>query len=174
MNEKISALLDGELRERERDEVLRYISRDPELADVWSRYHLYRAILREETVVHVPNLTHKITEQLALESGSEKHDHKTAFAPIRTIFDRPRPLVAIAASLIAATVLVVFMNTYIPSKLPQGTLATVNTTKSTWEMDLENEDTLNGFLVEHGEFVPASGMNGLMAYAKFVSYDSGQ
>lgn len=31
---------------------------------------------------------------------------------------------------------------------------------------------LNAMLVEHAEFVPASGMNGLTAYARFVSYDS--
>ena len=40
--------------------------------------------------------------------------------------------------------------------------------------DAEVERTLNAFLVEHGEFNPMSGMNGLMAYAKFVSYDAGE
>jgi len=42
-----------------------------------------------------------------------------------------------------------------------------------WETSTPDvEQTLNAFLVEHGEFAPQSGMNGLMAYAKFVSYDS--
>jgi|GEM_PF-872767 len=31
---------------------------------------------------------------------------------------------------------------------------------------------LNALLVEHAEFVPASGMNGLSAYVRFVSYDN--
>ncbi len=36
----------------------------------------------------------------------------------------------------------------------------------------DHEHALNAFLVEHGEFTPMPNMNGLMAYAKFVSYDS--
>ena len=36
------------------------------------------------------------------------------------------------------------------------------------------EHALNTFLVEHGEFTTMSSMNGLMSYAKFVSYDTSE
>ena len=29
------------------------------------------------------------------------------------------------------------------------------------------------YLVEHNEFMPTSGMNGVMSYGRFVSYDNG-
>jgi hypothetical protein len=36
------------------------------------------------------------------------------------------------------------------------------------------ENTLNAYLVEHGEFSASPGLNGLTSYARFVSYDAGQ
>ena len=36
------------------------------------------------------------------------------------------------------------------------------------------EDNLNAYLVEHSEFSPTSGMNGVMSYVRFVGYDSEQ
>ena len=42
-----------------------------------------------------------------------------------------------------------------------------------WDTDVAaHENDLNSLLVEHGEFMPPPGLNGLMAYAKFVSYDA--
>lgn len=36
--------------------------------------------------------------------------------------------------------------------------------------DVEND--LNMYLVQHSEFTPATGMNGVMSYVRFVGYDT--
>jgi len=171
MKEKISALLDGELEGSEQDDVLRQISRDPELSGVWSRYHLYRAVFREEEAVnHNPHLTNRIIDCLS-EATVEHEDNVYALNKVAGAkWSRWRPGLAIAASLIVATALAVFVRDLADVGKATSTLALND--KTTWEMNLDNEDTLNRFLVEHGEFTPPSGMNGLIAYAKFVSYDS--
>lgn len=44
--EEISALMDGELDEARRTEVIDAIAEDDELRDLWRRYHLTRGTLR--------------------------------------------------------------------------------------------------------------------------------
>ena len=36
----------------------------------------------------------------------------------------------------------------------------------------EAESALNAYLVEHNEFAPTSGMNGMLPYVRVVGYDS--
>lgn len=179
MSEKISALLDGELNDQEREEALREISRDPALADTWSRYHLYRAAFQEESVNHNPALLERIARRLnteVIETIELDPDHSvTEKQNVVEIVGRAgvskRPVFAIAASLVAATMLAVFMASYTPTN-PTPPLIVELQSNTKWEMDREHEDELNGFLVRHGEFTPASGMNGLTSYARFVSYDA--
>lgn len=176
MSEKVSALLDGELSGQERDEVLRQISRDTELAAAWSRYHLIGAVIREESINHNSRLLDKIVSSLHAEPSVDQDNENDpasgkviALPPLRE--RRKRTVLAIAASLVAVTTLAVFMTSNTPTYLSTPLVVDLES-QTKWEKDLEHEDALNGFLVEHGEFTPASGMNGLASYAKFVSYDS--
>lgn len=179
MSEKLSALLDGELSDQEREQALREISRDPALADTWSRYHLYRAVFQEESVNHNPALLERIVHRLkteVVETMEPDPDHSPAedqnvVELVGRASVSKRPVFAIAASLVAATILAVFMASYTPTK-PAPPLIVELESNTKWEMDREHEDELNGFLVRHGEFTPASGMNGLTSYARFVSYDA--
>ncbi len=175
MREKLSALLDDELHADERDEVVRHVSRDNDLNELWGRYHLYRAVFREESFIYNSGLKEKLALQFPLHRESEKNDDSVVKFKQRQAKhpagDR-RPVFAIAASLLLATAVAVFSTYLVPTVPAPGDIALVEQ-KTKWEMDREHEDTLNGFLVEHGEFISAPGMNGLMGYAKFVSYDSG-
>ena len=53
---------------------------------------------------------------------------------------------------------------------PQGWLAPQHATR--WSVSSPDmEQTMNSFLVEHGEFSGAHGINGLTSYVRFVGYD---
>jgi len=164
MREKLSALQDSELHADELHETLRTLRNDPELLGVWQRYHVIGSVLRNEWSAHYPGLTERIIEKVA------KDNTQGGRAGFSISW---RPALAMAASLVAVTIVAVYSMTLGPKLSGQGLLA--GTDKATkWEVGRENEEALNTFLVEHGEFTPASGMNGLTAYAKFVSYDVGR
>lgn len=173
MREKLSALLDDELHADERDEVVRHVSRDNELSELWGRYHLYRAVFREDSFIYESGLKEKLEGKFERYKDSGTKDDSV----VELQFDKRRnsdrrPVLAIAASLVLATAVAVYSIYLVPTSPTPGDIALVEQATK-WEMDRQHEDTLNGFLVEHGEFISASGMNGLMGYAKFVSYDSG-
>lgn len=171
MREKISALLDEELDHDEQEEVLHTIGRDPELSATWARYHLIRAVVRNETVVHTPNLSERMKTVLHDEQQTQPRPMSRPFSTGRWL-----PGVALAVSvagLIAFSWLTIWPTQKAPAPGEDRVAVVDQTTK--WETSTPAlENTLNAFLVEHGEFTPMSNMNGLMAYAKFVSYDGAE
>lgn len=54
IREQLSALMDGELSRDETRFLLRRIDADPELAAVWSRYQMARAVLKREPIADAP------------------------------------------------------------------------------------------------------------------------
>jgi len=176
MLEKISALLDGELKHSERDQALTQVCKDEELAKAWYRYHLIRAAFRNEPAIHHPALVDRIASVIQGERIEDHwEDHRGLDKGIAYSSVRWRPTLAIAASLVLATGIAIFSLKLVP--LPVGDVAQSQVAERGTKWDTahpDHEDALNAFLVEHGEFTPASGMNGLMAYAKFVSYDASE
>lgn len=167
MHEKISALLDDELNGSEQDEILKAISCDTCLSETWQRYHLIRAALRAESIAHVCRLPERMAPLLSSKTAQAR---KLPSATINWV-----PGLALAASIAGLAGLGLF---YTMGETTLEHSARVNQVVQVdqgtkWETSTPDvEQTLNAFLVEHGEFAPQSGMNGLMAYAKFVSYDS--
>lgn len=168
--EKISALLDDELDSSEQDHVLDMISGAPALADTWQRYHLIRAVVRKEAIVHISDLPDRVAP--ALGSNVE---------PLRRPESRSRsasrwlPGLAIAASvagLISVGLFAFLPGTDIRDSANPIRVADVKQGTKWDAVSPDHEHALNAFLVEHGEFTPMPNMNGLMAYAKFVSYNS--
>ncbi len=170
MREKISALLDDELSGSEQDNVLKAISCDTCLSETWQRYHLIRAALRAESIVHVHHLPERMAPLLSGKTAQARKRPAVSSAPIKWV-----PGLALAASIAGLAGLGLFytmgQTTFDqPARVNQVVQADQGTQ---WESSTPDvEQMLNAFLVEHGEFAPPSGMNGLMAYAKFVSYDS--
>ena len=69
MKETISALVDGEVNDIERQQALRALGDDPALRGQWERYHLAGAALRRELdVVVSPGLADRIRAQLGAEA----------------------------------------------------------------------------------------------------------
>lgn len=176
MKEEISALVDGELEYHKQDELLRKISRDTDLSNLWYRYHLISAAFGKESTVHAPSLANYVTESV----------HKTPLehlkSPVRSTSEikrkgrkKIRPM-AIAASIMALTTfgLYVANQNFGILSVDSGVDAVAIVDRVTrWDnANPKHEDHLNALLVEHGEFTSMSGLNGLISYAKFVSYDA--
>lgn len=170
MNEKISAFLDGEAEPEEATRLMRRLRSDPALKQVWSRYHLIGAVIRNEEIWSGRDMHRRIEMKLEQEP--------THLAPgpdrrngIKQLSAKALPL-ALAASIGALAVLAFQFSHF---STPTSTLQLASESPTRWRTPQpEMETTLNAFLVEHGEFTPSSGMNGLMSYAKFVSYDASQ
>ncbi len=173
MTEKVSAAVDaapGEKHER----VLEQVSKDAGLRRKWERYHLIGALMRREAGVNVC-AGGGLAERIAAAVDAEP----TCLAPEAAARGRRLPVFnrdffKTAAGLAAAAALgAVAVLGLQPAQDPEPQLLAEHVTR--WQTDQpEHEADLNALLVEHGEFTPPSGMNGLMAYARFVSYDTGR
>ncbi len=66
MNEHLSALVDNELDELEEHRVLAALASDATLRDVWERYNLVRAALRQDLEFVVPrDLARRVAQRIA-------------------------------------------------------------------------------------------------------------
>lgn len=170
IHEKISALLDDEVDLLEQDDILVAMRDDSSLANAWQRYHLIRAAVRREAIIHLPDLPEKMAPVL----GSSVKRVRS-LPPKRPTALKWIPGLALAASIAGIVGLGLFsflpgLESGDPGRDAQVVEMDQGTKWETTSPDLEH--TLNAFLVEHGEFTPMPNMNGLMAYARFVSYDS--
>lgn len=167
MKENISALLDGEGTELESERALRALGADAALRATWERYHLASAAIRRELdVVVSPGLAGRIHECLR---------HETQIEATRRFFT-PRLLKFSAGLAIAASVATVSLLNLPPPVSPSVPIARQATGKSTVadarQTPPEQRSALNPYLVQHGEFTPAAGMNGMLSYVRVVGRDS--
>ncbi len=177
MNEKISALLDDELSKRDRDRTVKMIGSDAELSRLWHRYNIIGAVCRREIATLNPGLVHRVAQLVGQDQSddSKTRPSKPKEWPWRFAW---APVTAIAVSVVALVAGGVFVLKPNETKFNGAqTTASVpvaaNATR--WENAIpEHEAQLNALLVEHGEFTPMTGLNGLISYAKFVSYDAKQ
>lgn len=170
MNEQISAFLDGEADRDEAVEATQRLGRDANRRQAWARYHLIGAAIRNEPAFPCSDLHERISQEIANEP-TQLAPRSANTGAMKRLSSKFLPL-AVAAS-IGALAVVGFQARDVvdPANRPQ--LAKQGLTR--WQTPQpEMETTLNAFLVEHGEFTSASGMNGLISYAKFVSYDADQ
>jgi len=168
MKENISALLDGEGNDLERERALRALSADPALRGAWERYHLASAAIRRELDVMVsPGLADRIHERLQHEVQND--ERRRPLAPRALKFTAG---LAIAASV--ATVAILNLPPLVsPSAVPVARHATVkNTVADARQTPPAQQSALSPYLVQHGEFTPAAGMNGMLSYVRVIGRDS--
>lgn len=169
MKENISALLDGETNDLERERTLRALSSDPTLCATWERYHLVgTAIRRELEVMAGPGCSARIREQLRDE---------TPLRPGRGAFLRSRQAMKFGAgAAIAATVAAVAILNLTPAQMPTSNLLAKrpasNALTDARQARPEQRNALNPYLIQHGEFTPAAGMNGMLSYVRVVGRNS--
>ena len=164
MNEKLSALMDSELTQKDQEEELDRVLSDSSLRESWQRYHLASAVLKDQA----QNLSSGFADRVAAAVNEEA----TVVAPGalrqpgRFSSVKVNRYVALAASLAAISILALqFIQPLQDSEEPS---AVAEAPPVQWR-DMNNTNRLTQYLVEHGEFTRPSGMNGLTAYAKFVA-----
>lgn len=176
MSEKLSALIDNELDDLERERALKELGRDSELVEAWSRYHIIGLAMRGDQVSPGVDLADRVAQHLHSETapapGSRGERSRGAWLG-------SAGNLALAASmavvLVAGGVILGLQDERPARNVASGADARVMFADEAtrWDgADPGAEDALNALLIEHGEFTSASGMNGLTAYTKFVAYDS--
>jgi sigma-E factor negative regulatory protein RseA len=173
MKEKISELLDDELNDLEHYRLMQTLEDNRELCGVWERYHLMRAVLRKELDIMVsPGLAERIGESI-------RADQLYSAQPAGRSFRFPRYSRAAAGLAIAASVAMVAIFTLQPlppAGTPESSVAlqkspTLITVSAPSKLAKSPRlGTLNTYLVEHSEFTPNAGMNGMMSYVRIVGY----
>lgn len=182
MKETLSALMDAELKAKERLEVLGKVIEDETMRAAWGRYHVMRSVLRGEWD---GTLSPQFSTQVALAITNEPESGKVV--PLR-IPARPMRVgqmarFAIAASLTAVAALfglrmaVVGHNTPIlPLKtalVAQLAPAPAYIERAHWQGS-RWRNRINAFLLEHSAVAPFAGMNGL-SYVRLAAFNgSGQ
>jgi sigma-E factor negative regulatory protein RseA len=179
MKEQISAFVDGEVSDLERERILREISRDPVLRGTWERYHLASTAMRRELDMVVrPGLADRIRERLQFEQP----------APARGMvlgrLSLSRHALKLGAGLaIAASVAVVAIISLQPGLTPSTQLAKVAPSRNnaaisqlassdSQQAPPEEQQVLNAYLVHHAEFTPAAGMSGILTYVPVIGREN--
>ncbi|KAA3620840.1 MAG: hypothetical protein DWQ08_14920 [Proteobacteria bacterium] len=174
MTEKISGLLDGELRAEEFGPAWQALDAD-DLKTI-ERYQLIGAIMRNDcSDVAVRMLKVDVASRI-----SERIDSEPSWLLPASGRRRParrlrasgtsRPAFfggfAAAAAVAALAVFIVAPGWLDDPQTLDAPLVSTEGAASSADMN-----ALNTMLVEHGEFTGSAGLNGLVAYAKFVSQD---
>ena len=166
MNEQISALVDGEASEFDRERVLRAMQSDPALRNTWERYHLAStAIRRELDLVVDSTLAIRIQDRLRNETQESRH------------FRLPGAMKLAAGLAIAASVATVAILNLSPLASPSSSSTVAKSPASAPGIPVASarqtpdpQQALNPYLVHHGDVAPAAGMNGLLSYVRVVGY----
>lgn len=165
MKEQISALIDGEANDLERERTLRALREDAALRGSWERYHLTRTVIRRELDVVV---TGSVSERIRL--AIEQEPAAAGRMPI----GRSLVIKTLAGGAIAATVATVAILQFPLDRSSSPVVAGKTPTQSRTlaaevrPMLPEQQRALNPYLVQHAEFAQSAGMNSLSGYARVV------
>ncbi len=183
--ENVSALVDDEVRGAELRSLLDDLRQDSELQGCWSRYHLVSDALHA-------NLSLADATRLSERVWAALEDEPTVLAPRRNT--RLPPLakqaagLAIAASV--AAIAIISVQSFVPKPatnlfnaqvaqvaqvVPPDNLAQLaSATELSPAQQAAVRNSLNPYLVNHNEYSASSGMQGVLPYARIVSYESNQ
>lgn len=176
INEQISAWVDDELPEAERDLLARRLVQDPELARHWKHYHLISDALHSQLPERVDiNLADRVAEALrdepvpAAQGGSSANWHKRLAG------------MAIAASVAVAAVLVVRQaDTPVESTIQVAEQSALPGPEQYRRIEgtqwakarPQVADQLNQYLVNHNEYAARNGHLGVSPHVRIVGYDA--
>jgi len=158
MEEKISALMDGELDERAADDAVELLRRDPRAAETWRLYHVASDAIHEQ-----PMLGADFTARLSARLAAEPAVLTASRLPGRT--PAQRFLFAAAASL-AAVALVAWL-AFAPPPAAQPSLAQAQPAASPVAVMLP--EAANDYLLAHQGFSPRVSLLGMAPYVRTVA-----
>lgn len=171
MKEKISELVDNELSHLEHHRLIRTLENDLEMRKVWGRYNLIGAVIRNELDIMVsPTLADRIAQGVRQEASTSTYS--TYFTSRLADYTRVAAGMAIAASVAAMAIFT--LQPLSPSSPPPIQIAlqppppAITIPVAVQPTKVTPQGTLNTYLVEHSEFTPTAGMNGMMSYARII------
>ena len=178
MKETLSALVDTELKAKEREKVLDMVIDDVEMRAAWGRYHVMRAVLRKEWN---GELKGGFSAQVLAALESEPDCGQTPLLRVVKAGSRGRQMVrfALAASFTAVAALFGLRMAVLTDHAPALPLKTALTAplllphsyieRAHWQGS-RWRNRLNAFLLEHAAVAPLAGMNGL-SYVRLAAYN---
>jgi sigma-E factor negative regulatory protein RseA len=140
MKDRISALMDGELGEREAADTIATLANDPQARDAWRTYHLIGDAMREG---------------------------RSVVAPRRPAANAPRWRVALPAMAVAAAVALVSWVAFAP--LQQNQPAPPPIAEAKPPAIVPPPHAANDYLLAHQGFSPRVALQGMTAYVRTVS-----
>jgi len=183
IHEDISALVDGEMEEADAHRIVDELIADPALMADWSRHHLTSDVLREKgPAVPVGDLALRVSQAIAAEPAIAAD--VAPLRPARPAMPAWKPLAGLALAASVATVAILGARNWDSGPAgPQVAQAPVSTNAQTvavqsgkvrWDVKGRSvENRLNSYLVNHSEYLN-NGMQGMLPYARIVSYDAGR
>ena len=159
MNEKISALMDGELDERAADEAVELLRRDPQAAETWRLYQLAADAMHGQ-----PLLSGDFTARLGARLAAEPTVLAPGALPGRTPLQR---FVLAGAASLAGVALVAWL-AFAPQPPAQAPLAQAQP-PSAPVMSVALPDAANDYLLAHQGFSPRVSLLGMAPYVRTVA-----
>lgn len=171
MEEKLSALMDGEADPAEAMTVLEKLKMDQSLQDRWHTYHLIGDVLRNDTVVFSEGFADGLKKKLS--------EEPTVLAP-RQIKSGNRWFAPLAAAASVAAVAMVGLAVIQVNKVnePPLTIA-ANSIPAKVVVEPAQEEpvqkvassstTVNPYLLAHQEYSPSTTMEGVVPYVRSVA-----
>jgi len=164
--DKISALMDGELDDREARAQFARLRHDDELTDCWHTFHAIGDTLRGEQGLS-PGFNRRLADRLAGEP--------TALAPRRLMVKHIMTYGLSAAASLSAVALVgwvAFLNNPLAPQ-PEMIAAPASTAPAaTPQIQLANvpsDGAMSEYLIAHQEFSPSTSIQGVVPYIRTVS-----
>lgn len=186
MSEKLSLIVDGEFRSSGDERAIPDC--DEAALRTIERYQLIGALLRNDRPdaainAYTNDLSGRISATISAEKGWQLPADQSAALPAgarRNIRRRHGRSIerrgaffggfAVAAA-ISALAVFVFLPNSLDSTGKSDTRTVIADSSTSTSLNPMNVAELSARLVEHGEFTGSAGLNGLLAYAKFVSHD---
>lgn len=176
IKEQLSALVDGELPDSERELLLRRMETDEDLRKTWRRYNLVHDVLHRNLPQHVDS---GFTDRVMTAIADEDLVAPPLAVHVRK-FLRPLAGLAIAAS-VAALAIIGIQNFGVTTSDSDISIATGSKPDSgfrqvsgtRWDTKQPGVDArLNGYLVNHNEYSSATSLQGILQYRRIVGYDA--
>ena len=165
MNDKISALMDGELDEKSAAEMIDWLGRDGDALRVWRAYHLISDAMRDGCL---------LSDGFAARVAARLSAEPALLAPARLQAEPRKWLVLSAAASVAAVTLVGWLAFAPQREAPPPQVAQASATP------LKRQPAIvplpsgtNDYLLAHQGFSPRASLQGMAPYVRTVS-DSAQ
>ena len=183
MNDKISSLVDRELKSSERERIYDLLTEDAAARKAWERYHTIGALLRREMEWTLsPDFADRVAAEVALEDRPTRAVTWTkgrrglvsrlaiaASVAVIALFglhvtDRPTegPASPGGAPSLASALL--------PSGVPVQD-ASFRGAERWNQLSPRAQRRLNGLLLEHSQFSPEAGADSFIGYVRIVGFD---